>query len=382
MAETTTQISRPAPFIESIGKTFGEGMMQLGAKPVPTAGFAPTVAGVDPFTTAAQQAAVSQAGLGQLQFDTSGAVSGIGAGTGIAGYQPYMDAATGYGTQAGVYGAAAAPFGTAAGTQAAAAAGQVAPMGAYGTAAAGLTGPMSTAQLAAYESPYTNQVIQSMRDQMSDVKAQQDIGRNTQAIGAGAFGGARQGVAQSVADTEYNRMVGQMTAQQEQAGFAQAQQARQQDYANQLGLGQYTQGIGQYQQGLGQQQLGLGAYQQGLGQFQQGLGQYQQGMAQLQPQLAGQQIGQLGQFGQQGLAYRQAIADTQAQAAKMAAYEPYQRYGFMGENITGLMGGYPGGTRMTTQPSASPMQQMLGMGIAGGLGYAGMKNLGMFGGAQ
>jgi len=357
--DTTTQITRPAPFIETIGKTFGEGMMQLGQKPIATAGFAPSVAGADPFTQAAQQAAVSQAGLGALSFDASGAVSGIGAGQGIAGYQPYMDAAKAYGT-------AAAPFGTAAGTQAAAAAGQVTPMTGYGTAAGALTGPMSTAQLAAYESPYTNQVIQAMRDQMADVKAQQDIGRNTQAVGAGAFGGARQGVAQSVADTEYNRMVGQMVAQQEQAGFGQAQQARQQDYMNQLGLGQYAQGIGQYQQGLGQQQLGLG-------QFQQGLGQYQQGMAQLQPQLAGQQIGQLGQFGQQGLGYRQAVTDAAAQSAKLSAYEPYQRYGFMGENITGLMGGYPGGTRMTTQPGQSPMAQALGLGLGAMGTYAGMN---------
>jgi len=368
MAETTTTISRPAPFIETMGKTFGEGIMRLGAKEVPTTPFAPSVADQAVLGQEAQQAAATQAGLGQLQFGPQGQVTGVGAGTGVAGYQPYL-------TAAGQYGTAAAPFGTAAGTQAAAAAGQVTPMTGYGTAAAGLTGPMSTAQLAAYESPYTNQVIQAMRDQMADVKAQQDIGRNTQAVGAGAFGGARQGVAQSVADTEYNRMVGQMTAQQEQAGFAQAQQARQQDYANQLGLGQYTQGIGQYQSQLGQQQLGLGQYQQGLGQ-------YQQGMAQLQPQLAYGQAGQLGQYGQQDLAYRQAIADTQAQAAKMEAYEPYQRYGFMGEQLTGIMGGYPGGTRMQTAPSASPMQQMLGMGIAGGLGYAGMKNLGMFGGAQ
>jgi len=62
----------------------------------------------------------------------------------------------------------------------------------------------------------------------------------------------------------------------------------------------------------------------------------------------------------------------------MALYEPYQRYGFMGEQLTGLMGGYPGGTRMTDQPAASPMQNLLGMGIGAGLGYAGMKNLGMF----
>ena len=373
MAETTTTISRPAPFIETMGKTFGEGIMRLGAQPVPTAGFAPSVADQGVLGQEAQQAAATQAGLGQLQFGPQGQVTGVGAGTGISGCQPYMDAAKGYGT-------AAAPFGTAAGTQATAAAGQVAPMGAYGTAAAGLTGPMSTAQLAAYESPYTNQVIQSMRDQMADVKAKQDISRNTQAIGAGAFGGARSGVQQSVADTEYNRMVGQMVAQQEQAGFGQAQQARQQDYMNQLGLGQYAQGIGQYQQGLGQQQLGLGQYQQGLaqqqlglGQYQQGMGAYQQGMAQLQPQLAGQQIGQLGQFGQQGLGYRQAVTDAAAQSAKLAAYEPYQRYGFMGENITGLMGGYPGGTRMTTQPGQSPMAQALGLGLGAMGTYAGMN---------
>ena len=78
---------------------------------------------------------------------------------------------------------------------------------------------------------------------------------------------------------------------------------------------------------------------------------------------------------QQDLSFRQAIADTAGQAKKMELYEPYQRYGFMGEQLTGIMGGYPGGTRMTTAPSASPMQQMMGMGIAGGLGYAGMQNL-------
>ena len=101
-------------------------------------------------------------------------------------------------------------------------------------------------------------------------------------------------------------------------------------------------------------------------------------MAQLQPQLAQQNVQGIMGLGQQDQAYRQAIADTMAQQQQMKAYEPYQRYGFMGEQLTGMMGGYPGGTRMTTQPSASPMSQMMGMGIAGGLGYAGMKNMGMF----
>ena len=339
MAETTTQISRPAPFIETMGKTFGEGIMRLGAKPISTTGFAPTVAPqiAGGLGQGAQQAAASQAGLGQLTFDpTTGEVTGAGQASGITGYQPFMDAAK-------TYGAAAAPFGTAA--------------AGFGTAAAGLTGPgagTGAGSIAEYMSPYTTNVIDAMQQQMKDVKTQQDIQRNAQTVGAGAFGGARSGVAQSVADTEYNRMVGQMTAQQQGQSYQQAQAARQQDLTNQLGLGQYQQGLGQYQQGLGQ---------------------YQQGMAQLQPGLAQQNIGMLQQGAQQDLSYRQAMADTAAQAKKMELYEPYQRYGFMGEQLTGIMGGYPGGTRMTTAPSASPMQQMMGMGIAGGLGYAGMQNL-------
>jgi hypothetical protein len=301
MAETTTQITRPAPFIETLGKTFGEGVARLGAKKIDTTKFQPTVEYQGALGQAGQQAAAAQAGLGDLTFDaTTGAVTGIGpGGSGVAGYQPYL--------QAG----------------------------------ADLRGPgagTGTGSIASYMSPYTTNVIDAMKDQMADVKAQQDIARNAQAVGAGAFGGARQGVQQSVADTEYNRMVGQMVAQQQAMAYQQGAGARQQDLQTNLGI------------------------------------------AQLQPQLAQQNIQGIMGLGQQEQQYRQAMADTLGQQQKLALYEPYQRYGFLGEQVTGLMGGYPGGTRMTTQPSASPMSQALGMGIAGGLGYAGMKNLGMFGG--
>ena len=301
MAETTTQITRPAPFIETLGKTFGEGVARLGAKPIDTTKFQPTVEYQGALGQAGQQAAAAQAGLGDLTFDAvTGAVTGIGAGgAGVAGYQPYLEQA-------------AALRGPGAGT--------------------------GVDSVASYMSPYTTNVIDAMKDQMADVKAQQDIQRNAQAVGAGAFGGARQGVQQSVADTEYNRMVGQMVAQQQGLAYQQAVGARGAD-----------------------QQMNLG-------------------LAQLQPQLAQQNIQGIMGLGQQEQQYRQAMADTLGQQQKLALYEPYQRYGFLGEQVTGLMGGYPGGTRMTTQPSASPMSQALGMGIAGGLGYAGMKNLGMFGG--
>ena len=297
--ETITQTNLPAPFIETMGKTFGEGITRLAAKPIDTTKFQPTVAEVGAVGQAAQQAAASQAGLGQLTFGADGQVTGVGQGTGIAGYQPYLSAAT------GLLGPGA---GTGAGT------------------------------VSSYMSPYTTNVIQAMKDQMADVKAQQDIQRNAQAVGAGAFGGARQGVQQSIADTEYNRMIGQMVAQQMGQSYGQAQMARQQDYGNLMGL------------------------------------------AQIQPQLAMQNVGNIAQLGQQEQAYRQALQDTTSAQQKMALYEPYQRYGFFGEQLTGLMGGYPGGTRMTDQPTASPMQNLLGMGIGAGLGYAGMKNLGMFGG--
>ena len=158
---------------------------------------------------------------------------------------------------------------------------------------------VAAGSIEAYMSPYTSNVIQAMKDQMADVKAQQDIARNAQAVGAGAFGGARQGVQQSVADTEYNRMIGQMVAQQMGQSYGQAQMARQQDYGNLTGL------------------------------------------AQLQPQLAMQNVGNIAQLGQQEQAYRQALQDTTAAQQKMALYEPYQRYGFFGEQLTGLMGGYP-----------------------------------------
>jgi len=300
MADITKTQAIPAPFIEGLGKTFAEGLTKTVGQPIDTTQFQPTVAYQGALGQAGQQAAASQAGLGNLTFDaTTGAVTGVGAGSGVAGYQPYLDQA------------------------------------------AGLRGPgagTGTGSIASYMSPYTTNVIDAMKDQMADVKAQQDIQRNAQAVGAGAFGGARQGVQQSVADTEYNRMVGQMVAQQQAMAYQQGAGARQQDLQTNLGI------------------------------------------AQLQPQLAQQNIQGIMGLGQQEQQYRQAMADTLGQQQQMALYEPYQRYGFMGEQLTGLMGGYPGGTRMTQQPSANPMSQMMGMGIAGGLGYAGMKNLGMFGG--
>ena len=299
MADITKTQALPAPFIEGVGKTFAEGLTQkpgaggLGIQtPIDTSKFAPSVAPYGGLGQAAQQAAASQAGLGSLQFDSgTGAVTGVGQGTGVAGYEPYL------------------------------------------SGAAGLTGPMSAQQLSDYESPYTASVIQAMKDQMANQYSAQQNQMSAQALQSGAFGGGRFGAQQAVADTQYNQALAGMVAQQQQQGFQQAQQARQQDYGQQMQL------------------------------------------AQMQPQLAQQNIQGLGALGQQDLGYRQSMTDAQAQAEKLKAYEPYQRYGFFGEQLTGLMGGYPGGSRMQISPTASPLQQGLMTGLGALSGAAGLKNV-------
>jgi len=297
MADITKTQALPAPFIETLGKTFGEQLGRLTPTAIDTSKFAPTVAPqiTGGFTQAAQQAAATQAGLGALQFDaTTGAVSGMGAGTGISGYQPFLDDAS-------------ALTGTGAGTGA--------------------------GSIASYQSPYTAAVKSAMETQMLQEKNRQDTARAAQAVGAGAFGGGRFGAETAVADAQYAQNLAAMQAQMDMQGFQQASAARQADLRN------------------------------------------LQGLAQLQPQLAGQEIGQLGQMGQAGLGYRQAITDADAQAQKLSAYEPYQRTGFMGEQLTGLMGGYPGGSRMQITPTASPLQQGLMTGLGGAAAYKGLSGI-------
>ena len=105
-----TQISRQAPFIEAGQENFIDLLtQQVGRAPgsqitdaqgnvigtVPTlAQLGPQVATQNALTQAAQQSAATQAGLGQITFDSEGAISGVGTGSGVAGYQPFLDAAS------------------------------------------------------------------------------------------------------------------------------------------------------------------------------------------------------------------------------------------------------------------------------------------------
>ena len=318
---------------------------QVGRAPgtagIPTLGqLGPQVAGVDPLTQAAQQRAATQAGLGQLAFTPEGTVSGIGTGTGVAGFQPFLDQAAQFQTDAattlgGVPSDIAAARTTLAG-------------------AAGLTGPAAFQQ---FMSPYQQQVVQTTLDEFDRQAAAGIPALQASAVAAGAFGGGREGVrlAEFQAQSDKNRAA--LQAQLLQQGFTQAQNLAQQDFAR--------------RQSLAQAQLGLGTTTGGLATSQLGLGEFSRGLASLQPSLESATQQQLGTAGTGALSLRQALLDADQQRAQLAYQEPISRIQALGSGLASQVGGVPTTTQTlgTTQPVASPLSQALQVGLtAYGLG--------------
>jgi hypothetical protein len=96
------------------------------------------------------------------------------------------------------------------------------------------------------------------------------------------------------------------------------------------------------------------------------MGQYQSGLGSLTPQLVAGQIGTMGQVGATQQAQTQAGYDAQREANRMAAYEPYERMGYYGTGVTGIMGGYPGQYQWSSMPNPTPLQTALGVGATMG----------------
>jgi hypothetical protein len=256
MAEVSTMIQAPPEFIEAAAKPFITQLQQV--------------------TGDLSQADLSQvygpqftAGLGALTQQAIGQAGGLGA------YEPYLQAA-----------------------QAA-------------------TGPTA---YQAYMSPYQQDVISSTLQEY-DIQAQKGLpALAAQAIGAGAFGGGREGVQRAEYQAASDRNRAALQAQLLQQGFGQAQQ-------------------------LAAQQFGQ-----------------QSQLAQLAPSLAGQQISALTTLGgiQQG--QEQAQLAAQQQLAQQQLMQPLQATQALGSGITGLIAGYPGTTQTTTAPSPTPLQTALGAG--------------------
>jgi len=254
MAEETIQRTIPAPFIEALGKTYGEDLTAAigGLK------------GLDVSKIYGPQFVAPQGALAQQAQQLAG---------GLGAYQPYLQAAE------------------------------------------AATGPTAYQQ---YMSPYQQDVINTTLRQY-DIQAQKGLpALAAQAIGAGAYGGGREGVQRAAYQTQSDLNRALLQAQLQQQGYSQAQQ---------LAANQYN------------QQLGLAGQAQGL---------------------AAQQISGLSALGQQQQAQRQAELEAQKQLEYQKIYQPLQTAQQFGSGVMGLISGYPQQTQQTIAPSPTALQTGLG----------------------
>ena len=193
--------------------------------------------------------------------------------------------------------------------------------------AAGLTGPGAYQQ---FMSPYQQDVIDATLSEFDKQRAMDLNQIGMMAAGSGNLGGGREGVLRSEYQTQSNLDRAALQARMLQQGFQEAQRGAQTAF-------------GQAQQ--------LGADQQRL--------------AQLVPQLRGRDIATLGQAGAIQQAQKQAELDQQREANRLAAYEPYERLGFMGTGLGSLFGSAMGQYQSSVVPNQSPLQQALGLAATG-----------------
>ena len=266
---TETTIARPSPYIEALGEQYGQDLTALTGKEMPTAGYAPTVAGQD-----------------QAQIDAY--TRATTAGQGIGAYQPYL-------TQAGAY--------------------------------SGPGGGTGAGSISEFMSPYQQQVIDATMGQY-DIQAQKGMaGIGSLAAKSGNLGGGREGVMRSEYQNQSDLQRAMLMAQLQQQGFGEASGARQQAY---------------------NQQMQMAGAEQGF---------------------QGQDIARLGSAGAIQQAQTQSTLDAQREANRLAAYEPYERLGYMGAGIGNVLGGMQGQYQTTVPPNQSALQQAMGI-LGTGIGVA------------
>ena len=119
-------------------------------------------------------------------------------------------------------------------------------------------GQLASTSLDPYMNPFTQSVVDTTLGDLERQRQIQQQGTAAQAARAGAFGGSRQGVAESLTNEAFARQAAQTSAGLRQAGFTQAQQQAQQDLARQMQASQLNQATG-LQASLANQATGLQA---------------------------------------------------------------------------------------------------------------------------
>jgi len=184
----------PSATLQPYGKNVLKyGIGQLG-KPIDVGKMTAKVAGPTGFQQKAHQQLADMYGLGAIQRDATGMVTGFTGGTGVASYQPYLDQIS----------------------------------------QEQLLDPAKGYQ--AFMSPYQKEIIDTT---MQEYDIQAGRGRQAirdQAYTAGAFGGGREGIAMQTYQTESDRNRAAMLAGLYGEGYDQALQRQQQQLVNLQGM--------------------------------------------------------------------------------------------------------------------------------------------------
>lgn len=251
---------------------------------------------------------------------------------------------------------------------------------------------MSQTPAEAFMNPYqqavTQQGLQEMRRQ-ADIARQ---GQAAQAVGAGAFGGTREGVQRAEFERNVQDQMQQRIMQDYAQNYQQAQQAAMQGFEAQQGrqlassqaLGNAAMQFGQLGQGIGaltaQQaatDLNKAQVLGGLGTQMGSLGTQMGAMGEATQQLNAADVGMLGNVGLLERQNEQAQLDAIRQTKMQEVMDPYQRLGF----VSDIYRGAPS-TQMSmaaqTGPSTSPLQTAVGLGIGALSAGAAAKTAGIF----
>ena len=211
-------------------------------------------------------------------------------------------------------------------------------------ASQGLFAP-TAAGVQTYMDPYQEQVTQRA---LADIDRQGQLAQqaaSAQAVSAGAFGGAREGIQRAELARNLQDIKSQRIVEDRSRNFQQAQQLASQAFENQQAR---TMQAAPLYQGLGGQYANLGASLQGL---------------------QGADIGSQLQLGTLRQTQAQNVIDAARQTRLLQQQEPFERLQF----ASGILTGTPASQMtVTQQPSTSPLMQTAGLGI---LGLAAMKGI-------
>jgi len=205
---------------------YGQGLASLATqqlgKPLNIGAMTPGVAGPGAFTQAQQQVTADMGGLGSIQRDATGQISGFTGGTGVASFQPYLQTIQDKKL-------------------------------------------LDPTEYWAYMSPYLTDVINKTMTKYDKQAKISRLGLGKTASDAGAFGGARHGIAEAEYDATSDANRSLLHSRLLDQGFGVGKQGQAQHLANLQGM---TTLVPNLQAGLGQHFGAMGtmenAYAQAL----------------------------------------------------------------------------------------------------------------------